>query len=412
MDERTLFRMALGLNDPWEVKEIKFDAEKQQLDIYMDFPKGSKFLCPECDQLCGVHDTTQKTWRHLNFFQHLTYLHARIPRIKCAGHGVKTVSVPWSRPGAGFSLLFEALIMTFAKNGMTSKAISRLVGEHDTRIWRVLEYYVEASRSDANFSSVSMVGVDETSSSKGHSYVTLFADMEERKVIFVADGKDHSTITEFKKDLEKHGGDAAEITDFSIDMSKAFIKGIGEEFENAEITFDKFHVIKLINDAVDQVRREEQKYCPELKRSRYAWLKNKENHSEKQREIYEKLKDSTLKTARTYRIKETLQKLYDQPATDAEAHLKRWYFWATHSRLEPIIKVAKTIKAHWNGVLRWFDSGLNNGFMEGINSLVQAAKARARGYRSMKKMKVMIYLIAGKLDFNLPDVLHATTHTK
>jgi len=110
MDERTLFRMALGLDDPWEVKEIKFDAEKQQLDIYMDFPKGSKFLCPECDQLCGVHDTTQKTWRHLNFFQHLTYLHARIPRIKCAGHGVKTVSVPWSRPGAGFSLLFEALI--------------------------------------------------------------------------------------------------------------------------------------------------------------------------------------------------------------------------------------------------------------------------------------------------------------
>jgi len=412
MDERTLFRMALGLDDPWEVKEIKFDAEKQQLDIYMDFPKGSKFLCPECDQLCGVHDTTQKTWRHLNFFQHLTYLHARVPRIKCAEHGVKTVSVPWARIGAGFSLLFEALIMTFAKNGMTPKAISRLVGEHDTRIWRVLEHYVEASRGKEDFSSVSMVGVDETSRAKGHTYVTLFADMEKRKVIFTTEGKDHTTIESFRQDLEEHGGDALKITDFSIDMSKAFIKGIDEKFENAAITFDKFHVIKIINDAVDEVRRAEQKLCPELKRTRYVWLKNEENHTDNQREIYEELKDSTLKTAKARRIKDMLQKLYEQPAEDAPAHLKRWYFWATHSRLTPIIKAAKTIKVHWDRVMRWFESGLNNGFMEGINSLVQSAKARARGYRSTKKMKVMIYLIAGKLNFDLPRVMPYATHTK
>jgi len=273
--------------------------------------------------------------------------------------------------------------MTLAKNGMTPKAISRLVGEHDTRIWRVLEHYVEASRAKEDFSSVSMVGVDETSRAKGHQFVTLFADMDKRKVIFATEGKDHTTIDSFRQDLEEHGGDALKITDFSIDMSKAFIKGIVEKFENAAITFDKFHVIKIINDAVDEVRRAEQRVCPELKRTRYVWLKNEDNHNDNQRKVYEELKDSTLKTARACRIKDMLQKLYEQPAEDAPAYLKR-------CRLTPIIKAAKTIKAHWDGVMRWFHSGLNNGFMEGINSLVQAAKARARGYRSTKKMKVMM----------------------
>jgi transposase len=412
MDEQTLFRMALGLDDPWRVVKIDFDAEGQRLDIYLDFLKGSKFPCPECGSLCGVHDTEQRTWRHLNFFQHLTYLHARVPRVECDEHQVKTIAVPWARSGAGFSLLFEALIMTFAKNGMTPAAISRLVGEHDTRIWRVLEHYVELSRSEADFSSVSMVGVDETSRAKGHTYVTLFADMERRRVIFVTEGKDHTTVKEFKRDLEAHGGDAGLVTDFSMDMSEAFIKGVSEEFKDSNITFDRFHVIKTINDAVDRVRRSEQKDFPQLKKSRYVWLKNQGNHTARQREIYDELKDSTLKTARAYRIKETLQKLYEQPTEGAEDHLKRWYFWATHSRLEPIIKAAKTIKAHWEGVMRWFKSGLNNGFMEGINSLVQAAKARARGYRSARKMKTMIYLIASKLDFHLPVVIPYATHTK
>ena len=412
MDEKDLFRIALGLAEPWYVATIEFNAESHRLDLYLDFPEGSNFPCPVCGKSCSAYDTDKRSWRHLNFFEHLTYLHARLPRVKCDEHGVKTVGAPWARSGTGFTLLFEALIMTFAKNGMTPKAISRLVGEHDTRIWRVLEYYVETSRAKEDFSSVSMVGVDETSRAKGHTYVTLFADMEKRKVIFTTEGKDHTTIESFRQDLEEHGGDASKVTDFSIDMSKAFIKGISEKFENAAITFDKFHVIKIINDAVDEVRRAEQKLCPELKRTRYVWLKNEENHTDNQREIYEELKDSTLKTARARRIKDMLQKLYEQPAEDAPAHLKRWYFWATHSRLTPIIKAAKTIKAHWEGVMRWFESGLNNGFMEGINSLVQAAKARARGYRSTKKMKVMIYLIAGKLSFDLPRVMPYATHTK
>lgn len=412
MNERDLFRVALGLDEPWEVTKIEFSAEKQRLDIHLDFPRGSKFPCSECGEKGGAYDTEEREWRHLNFFQHTTHLHARYPRVKCDEHGVKRVMVPWSRPGSGFTLLFEALIMVFAKNNMTPNAIARLIGEHDTRIWRVLEHYVDESRAKQDQSAVKKVGVDETSRAKGHDYVSIFADMDERSVIYVANGKDHGTVREFKGSLEAHGGVAENVTDFSLDMSKAFIKGIREEFEHAELTFDKFHVIKLMNDAVDEVRRMEQKGCPGLKRTRFIWLKNEKNLTESQREAFDELKLSTLKTARAYRIRLALQDLYDHALVEPEKHLKWWYFWATHSRLEPVIKVAKTIKAHWKGVMRWFESKLNNGFMEGINSLVQAAKARARGYRSTRKMKVMIYLIAGKLDFDLPNVLSAATHTK
>jgi transposase len=171
---------------------------------------------------------------------------------------VLTVNVPWARPRSGFTLLFEALVITFGQNGMTPSAISRIVGEYDTRLWRVLEHYVDASRANEDYSKVTKVGVDETSRSKGHTYVTIFADIEESKVIYVTEGRDHKTVENFRQDLEEHGGEADQISDFALDMSKAFIKCIEEEFGSAYLTFDKFHVLKLINTAVDEVRRAEQ----------------------------------------------------------------------------------------------------------------------------------------------------------
>ena len=412
MDVNSLFTQALGMVNPWEVVELKFDAQRKRLDIRVDFAAGSTFPCPECGAMCKVHDAATKTWRHLNFFEHLTYIEARQPRTQCDKDGVKTTTVPWARAGSGFTLLYEAMVVELARNGLTVAAIARIVGEHDTKIWRVLEHYVEEARSRADFSQVEKVGVDETSRQKGHVYVSVFADMDEAKVLFVTEGKDHTTVGRFKEDLVAHGGDPAKITDFSLDMSKAFIKGIQEEFQEAHLTFDRFHVIQLMNDAVDEVRRAEQKSEPELKKTRYLWLKNEHNLDADERPTFDVLKDSTLKTAKAYRIKTMLQGLYEQSSKDAPGWFRRWYFWATHSRLAPVIKVAKTIKAHWAGVLRWFESGINNGLLEGINSLIQAAKARARGFRSVQKMRVVIYLLLSKLNFNLPMALPSAVHEK
>ncbi|MGB7295085.1 MAG: transposase, partial [Candidatus Aminicenantales bacterium] len=188
------------------------------------------------------------------------------------------------------------------------------------------------------------------------------------------------------------------------DMAPGFIAGVEKDFPNARITFDKFHVLKVLNEAVDEVRREEQDLRPELKKTRYIWLKNPENLKQREAAVLEELqiKKLNLKTMKAYHIRLNFQELWNQTAQEAERFLKKWYFWATHSRLEPIKEAAYTIKRHWTGILRWFRSRINNGILEAINSLVQAAKARARGYRTTKNLITMIYLIAGKLKFNLP----------
>jgi transposase len=262
---------------------------------------------------------------------------------------------------------------------------------------------VEQARGEQDYSKVTTIGLDETSSKRGHNYITVFVDMDRSKVLFATPGKDAATLTAFKEDLEAHGGRPGQIKHACCDMSPAFIRGIEDTFENASITFDKFHVIKVINEAVDEVRRSEQKTRSELKKTRYAWLKNPDNLTKKLQAVIDALnvKKMNLKTSRAYQIKLTFQDVYDQPIQRAEAFLKRWYFWATHSRLQPIINAARTIKRHWAGILQWFESKINNGVLEGINSLIQAAKAKARGYRSNRNLITIIYLIAGKLDLRV-----------
>ena len=398
--------------NPWDVVQLNLDAAKKRLDIKVDFAPGSTFPCPECGTACKVHDASSQTWRHLNFFEYLTYIEARQPRTKCDKHGVLKVDVPWARAGSNFTLLFEALVVEFARNGLTAAALGRMVGEHDTLIWRILEHYVDEAHARADFSEVTTVGVDETSRQKNHVYVTVFADMAAAKVLFVTEGKDNTTVACFKDDLVAHGGAVAKVTDFSLDMSQAFIKGILDAFPKAHLTFDRFHVMQLMNDAIDEVRRNEQKSRPELKATRYDWLKNETDIKPDDRVRFDILRDSNLATARAYHIKLMLQDLYDEDAANAGAWFKHWYFWATHSRLDPVIRVAKTLKSHLAGILRWFTSGLTNGLLEGLNSLIQAAKARARGFRSARKMKTVIYLLLSKLDFRLPCAIPSAIHSK
>jgi transposase len=405
MKDTELIQTALMLTPPWQVAECQFDINQERLNIHLDFLKGSQFSCPACDQAdCAVHDTKEKSWRHLNFFQHETYMSARVPRIKCSNCGVRLIDVPWARAGSEFTLLFEAYIMILAPS-MPVKRIAELVSEHDTRLWRLIQHHVDEAREEADYSDVKKVGVDETSSKLGHNYVSLFVDLEKQKTIFATEGKDSTTVELFKDDLSKHHGDPEAIVDVSCDMSPAFIKGVEENLPNAEITFDKFHVLTILNTAVDEVRRQEQKEYPELKNTRYIFLKNPENLTSKQANRLEdiKLKNLNLKTMRAYQIRLNFQELWLQPPEQAEAFLNKWYFWATHSRIEPVKEAAYTIKRHWDGVLNWFKSMINNGILEGFNSLFQAAKARARGYRTTEYLIPMIYLITGKLRFNLPS---------
>lgn len=403
MKDTNLLQLALCLTPPWSVTRSDFDAEAHRLDIHLDFAPGSRFACPHCQAAgCPVHDTETATWRHLNFFQHQAYLHARVPRIRCTNCGVKTITVPWARPGSGFTLLFEALLMVMV-SAMPIAAVARMVGEHDTRLWRVVHHYVDEARARVDASEVTRVAIDETAATRGHNYISLFVDIDRARVLYATEGKDASTVAAFAKDLKDHNGDPTQIAEACIDMSPAFIKGTADHLPNAAVTFDRFHAVKIINEAVDRVRRAEQKVETMLKGTRYIWLRNPATLSERQRATLQSLPLQTLKTARAYHIRLGFQDLYRQDSPEmAKSYLKQWYFWATHSRLTPMVEAAKTIKRHWDGILRWFNSKIANGLIEGINSLVQAAKAKARGYRTIRNLKAIVYLLAGKLDFRLP----------
>ncbi|MBF0192678.1 MAG: ISL3 family transposase [Magnetococcales bacterium] len=404
MDPSTLFTLALGLTPPWEVWSIRFSPEKHRLDISIGFPLGSLFICPVCGSKgAKAYDTTERSWRHLNFFQHEAWLTARVPRVECdQGCGVKKIGVPWARPGSGFTLLFEALIMVLVRE-MPVAQVAHLLGVHDTRLWRIIRHHVSDARKRLNLSDVRRVGMDETASRRGHHYISLFFDMDKSQLLFATKGKDKETVKAFAQNLTARNGKPESVLEVCCDMSPAFISGVQEQFPNAEITFDRFHIMKVVNDAVDQVRREEVRTQPVLSKTRYIWLKNPGNLTAKQQATLATLKGRNLKTARAYQIRLTLQELFQtRSRKEGEAFLKKWYFWATHSRLPPMVAAAKTIKNHWAGVLNWFHSGLTTGLVEGFNSLLQAAKARARGYRSDTNFITMAYLIGGKLNFTLP----------
>lgn len=401
MEQQHLFGLALGITDPWFIERIEFSAQEKRLDIHIDFKPGSRFSYPSLTGQHPVHDTTLKTWRHLNFFQHECYLHCRTPRVKTPDGQVRLINPPWSGKSSGFTLLFEALLMQLLA-AMPVLEVSKIVQVSDDKLWRMLERYVDLARDDLDFSQVTAIGIDETSRRKGHDYITLFVDLEERKTLYIAKGKDSATIPCFLLDFWARGGVTENIKRLSMDMSPAFISGAAANLPKAEITFDRFHIMKLINEAVDEVRREEVKTEPILRQARYVVLKNRENLTESQKAHRAAIENKgfRLKTYKAMRMREFFQEAYKQKTfIEFREHLYDWYWWASHSRLAPMQKVAKTIRQHWEGVLNWVHHKDSNGILEGLNSLIQSAKSRARGYSTLKNLEIIAYLITAKLDF-------------
>jgi len=407
MTQEELFAMAIGIQKPWYVESVNLDILSGELNIKVNFPRGSVFQYtdPETGVVAEykAYDTEEKTWRHMNFFQYRCFLQARIPRVKTDNGKIKQVKAPWEGIAHGFTLLFEALVIQLAKV-LPVHQVSQIVGTYDNKIWDILNCYTETCRELSDYSEVKKVGMDETAARRGHDYVTLFVDMQEKKTIFVTQGKSNETLKSFVADLEQHGGNAQNIEQASCDMSPAFIKGVEENLPNADITFDKFHVIKILNEAVDDVRREEVKTNPILKDSRFVFLKNQANYTDKQKEKYRQISMSKLniRTFKALQIRESFQQIYQSADKESfEILLNKWYWWATHCRIPQIIAVAKTIKRHWTGIVNYANSRISNGILEGFNSLFQAAKAKARGYKKTRTIKTIIYVLTGKLDFSL-----------
>jgi transposase len=298
---------------------------------------------------------------------------------------------------------------------MTVNAAARILGEYDTRLWRMLEAYVSEAYEQADFSEVKVVGCDELSARKGHNYLSVFADLKAKRVLYATDGKDASTWDRFAEELPKHKASASQIEQVSIDMSPAYQKGAKKNCPDAEIVFDHFHVMQNVGKAVDEVRRREhqslsRKGDQSLKESMWLFRKNPENLNPEQTVHLDDLKQANLLTSKAYQMRLTLQDIYNITALEPfKRKLLVWCRWVkTYGKpkaylFKPMVAVAESILKHLDGIIAYAESRITNAFMEGLNSVFSAVKRKARGYRSNKYLICMLYFVAGKLV--IPDLL-------
>jgi len=404
MDGTQILTLGLGLEAPWILKDQHLDTSvsPHRLDLYVEAERGSLYPCPDCGKACPAHDFADKTWRHLNFFQHHCYLHARVPRTKCPEHGVKRIEVPWARPGSDFTLLFEQAAMSLVKE-MPVLAVSRQLEISDKRLWRIVHHYVGRMLGELDLSNVATVGVDETASRRGQRYVTVFLDMQRKQepVIFAVPGHGKDAITAFSAFLAAHGGDPDNVVEVVCDMSQAFLGGVAENLPKAEVTVDWFHIVQTFTKRLDEVRKKERREQGHPKSLRWALLKSLENENltPKQLAALQELVADQSATSDAWVIKEKLRWIQKAPTPRAARWRITNYLKVMKAAvsekplLKPMGKALATLERHADAVVRRWISGLTNARLEGMNGLFQAARSRARGYRNEANFIAMIYLI-------------------
>jgi transposase len=327
-----------------------------ELHLFIDFPRGSRFA-DEAGALCPVHDTVPRRWQHLSFFQHTCYLHCSLPRITGSDGKVVTVTPPWARSGSGFTLLFEALALALIEREMPVNRVAQIMHVLPQRIWTVFNHWVGEARLDDDSASITRLGVDETSTKKGRHYVTLVVDMDEHRVIHVVSGKGKGTIAALKEHLAGKGVGAAQIEEVSMDLSPAYIAGVAEYFPKAQITFDRFHVVKLLNEAMDQVRKSERAQHEALKGHKYTFLKNPQNLSDAKRQELAILIEVYPSLGEAYRLKILFNDLWTMPSKEAaNAFLNQWCSAAQQADIPVFDAFVKTLKAHWEGIIHFAQS--------------------------------------------------------
>lgn len=403
MNSTEIFSIALGLTDPWYVSEVNFnlDGDKRILDIKISHRRGNFFV----DEIgkSRVYDHVERTWKHLNFFQHECYLHCDVPRLVNQAGKVIQVEVPWARAGSGFTLLFEAFSMLLIEKEMPVNKVASIMGEYPQRIWNFFRYWLGIAYQEADHKGITILGIDETSTKKGHNYVTIAVDMQQSRVVHATPGKGAETISKIADYLQQKGSQKHQVTQVCIDLSPSFISGVQSEFKNAAIVFDRYHIKAQLNKAFDELRINEAKVHALLKGHKYVFLKANKNLSERQKEERYNLITLLPNIGEAYRLKTLFDDFWGMANTeDAESFLAYWCDLVIDSKIKPLIKFSNLIKSHWSGIVNYTKYKITNGILEGTNSKIQLAKNRARGYRNISNFISMIYFLTAKLKFNYP----------
>ena len=409
MNEREFCEILLNLKPPWVVRNVILNEGKHTLDIYVDHPKGIKFPCPECNVKSIVYDhQDERIWRDKDSVNFETYLHAKPPRIRCSEHGVLVANIPWSEKSSRFTIGFETHAIDVLQSTDVTKA-SAILGISWDEAWHIMDKAVDRGLARKT-SNPEVIGIDEKSYGKHHNYVTIVYNLIKPGVEYVSFGRKKSSINRYYTTLDREK--RKKIRSVSMDMWKPYIMSTKRYVKDADskIVFDRFHISKHMNQALDDVRKHENTILRKsgdgtLAGTKYVWLYTEKNLPKKYRKIFNELKNSDLKTARAYSIKENLRNLWNcTTVEEAKEFWKRWYFWATHSRLDPIIKKAKMIRDHLSGVMAYFTHRITNAVAEGMNSKIATIQKMAYGYRNKEHFKTAIYFHCGNLQ--LYSVIH------
>jgi transposase len=416
MQDRTLYARLLGIEDPWRVTDVTLRLdEAREVVVSVELYPGATLHCPKCEGRGSRYDSRERRWRHLDTMQYRTILVADVPRVQCDEHGVVQVTVPWSDPKSRFTALFEALVIDWLKEASFS-AVARQLSLSWDQVDGIQERAVRRGLARRRKQRPRRIGVDETSFRKRAEYITVVNDLDQNKVLWIGDDRRKQTLSAFYTELGVEGCNRLESV--AMDMWAPYISSTREHVPDADrrIVFDKFHVAQHLGRAVDEVRKAENRELVRegdgrLKKTKYLWLTNPDRMSRSRWEGFAPLRNSHLRVARAWAIKESAMMLWGYVRRGwAERAWKGWYDWAIRSRLEPIKRVARLIRYYWDGVINAATTNVTNARSEGMNSKIQWIKRKACGYRNRRRFHNAIYFHLAGLDL-YPESLKST-HTK
>jgi transposase len=404
MDDKSLYAKLLGLTAPWGVEKVELRLAEGEVHVWVSLPPKELWVCPDCLERAPIHDHRERIWRHLDTFQYRTLLHARVPRLNCPTHGVKQIRVPWAEDNSRFTALFEALAIDWMKQASISAVAERLHLSWDEAAG-IQERAVRRGLARRRAEPVRYLGIDETSFQRGQSYVTVVSNLEKTEVLYVAEDRKRESLDAFWEALTPEQLGAVE--GVAMDMWEPYIGAMEDNVPDGhtKIVFDKFHVAKHLNDAVDLIRRRENRELRAmgndwLKGTKHDWLRNPDRFSLGEwRQFLHLARRSELKTARAWSLKEEFMRFWDYIYRGAaDRHFEAWYAWAVRSRLEPMKKVARMIDRYYDNIVTYFTHPITNAAAEGINATIQNIKRIARGFRNPERFRMAIYFHCGGLD--------------
>jgi transposase len=405
VQDTKLFETILGLTPPWHIARVELKTEEKRVDLWVEH-EPARWPCPECGtELAGFDHAEERTWRHLDTCQFQTHLHAEIPRVQCPTHGVKQVRVPWAEARSRFTLLMERLVIDLILQCSTVKGACAIAAISWDEGWGIMQRAVARGQRRKEARPIPYIGVDEKAFRKGHRYHTVVCDLGRSTVEFVAeDRKTESLAAYYERLTEEQKGALRAV---AMDMWEPYIGATRDGLPDgaSRIVYDRFHIMREMTKAVDTVRKQEHREFlragddSPLTGTKYVWLFSDENRPAYHAETFATLQALNLKVGRAWAIKEALRTLWTYRQTAAVTRFfKQWYGWAVRSRLEPVRKVAATLKRHLDGVLRFVKHPITNGVAEGLNSKIMSIKRKAGGFRNPANFTTAIYFHCGGLD--------------